>query len=191
MKIPKALPVFFFFLISVTASTIAAAGKLEAHDAWAREAPPNAAVMAAYLTLHNHSPKTYTLVSVSSPDFERVEMHRTEQHDGMTKMLPVTRVILSTNGSVSFQPGGIHLMLIKPKKILKSGDSISLTLFFTDESSLKISVPVKKGTSGKEHGMHHENHQSDHDATHATTHETTHDDHNKKNSTNHHDTHTH
>jgi len=118
-------------------------------------------------------------------------MPRTEQPDGMTKMLPVSRVILSTNGSVSFQPGGMHIMLMKPKKTLKSGDSISLTLFFTDESSLKISVPVKKGTSGKEHGMHHENHQSDHDATHATTHETTHDDHNKKNSTNHHDTHTH
>jgi len=28
--------------------------------------------MAAYLTLHNHSAKTFTLTSASSPAFERV-----------------------------------------------------------------------------------------------------------------------
>ena len=153
----------FFLLLFFSSTSVTAAGKLEIHDAWAREAPPNAAVMAAYLTLHNHSAKTYTLVSVSSPAFSRVEMHRTEQHDGMTKMLPVSRVMLSTNGSVSFQPGGMHLMLMKPKKHLKSGDSISLTLFFTDESSLKISVPVKKATGGDGHEMHHGDHHDMHD----------------------------
>lgn len=177
MKFPKTLAVFFFLIFS--ASTIAAAGKLEIHDAWAREAPPNAEVMAAYLTLHNHSAKTHTLVSVSSPEFTQVKMHRTEQHDGMTKMLPVSRVMLSTNGSMSFQPGGMHLMLMEPKKRFKSGDSISLTLFFTDESSLKISVPVKKATHNDEHKMHHDDHGS------------THDEHRKKNSKNHHDSHTH
>ena len=174
-------------LLLLLTSSVSAAGPstkgMEIHDAWVREAPPNAAVMAAYLTLHNHSAKTFTLISVASPDFERVEMHRTEQHDGMTKMLPVSRVMLSTNGSVSFQPGGMHLMLMKPKKQLKSGDSISLSLFFTDESSLKISVPVKKGTGSDEHEMHHEHHQSSHDAKHDENH--------KKNSKNHHDSHTH
>jgi len=163
MKFPKALSVFLFLLVSVTTSTAVTAGKLEIHDAWAREAPPNAAVMAAYLTLHNHSAKTYTLISASSPDFTRVEMHRTEQHDGMAKMLPVSRVMVSTNSSVSFQPGGMHLMLMTPKKPLKVGDSISLTLFFSDESSQKISVPVKKGSGSNGHAMHHGSHEPTHD----------------------------
>jgi copper(I)-binding protein len=158
MKYSTTLPLVFFLLFSVTATTAARAGKLEIHDAWVREAPPTAEVMAAYLTLHNHSSKAYTLTGVSSPDFERVEMHRTEQHDGMTTMLPVSRVILSTNGSVSFQPGGMHLMLMKPKKHLMAGNSISLTLVFADESSMTITAPVKKATGDDEHAMHHGNH---------------------------------
>ena len=157
-KLPKTLPLFFFVLFSITAATAATAGKLEIHDAWVREAPPMAEVMAAYLTLHNHSAKTYTLTSVSSPDFERVEMHRTEQHDGMTTMLPVSRVILSANGSVSFQPGGMHLMLMKPKKHLMVGNSVSLTLLFSDESSMTITAPVKKATGEDGHAMHHDMH---------------------------------
>lgn len=172
-------------LLLLLTTAISAGEKLEAHDAWVREAPPNAAVMAAYLTLHNHSPKTFTLISISSPDFNRVEMHRTEQHDGMTKMHPVSRVMLSTNGSVSFQPGGMHLMLMKPKKRFKSGDLISLTLFFTDESSLNISVPVKKGTGDSSHKMHHGDH-STHDAMHDSSHDSSHNMHDKKNNKNHH-----
>ncbi len=160
MQFPKALLAFYVFLLSVTTSTISIAGNLEAHDAWVREAPPNVQVMAAYLTLHNHSTKTYTLTHVSSPDFEQVKIHRTEQHEGMTKMLPVSRVMLSGNGSVSFQPGGMHLMLMKPKKQLSTGDTVSLTLFFADESSLTIAAPLKKTTGGNGHAMHHNHHDS-------------------------------
>lgn len=174
--------VFLLFL----ASSSAVAGKLEIHDAWVRETPPNAAVMAAYLTLRNHAAKTFTLVSAASPDFNRVEIHRTEQSDGMTKMFPVSRVMLSTNSSVSFQPGGMHLMLMKPKKRFKAGNSISLTLFFSDESSLNISVPVKKGTGNDEHKMDHGNHHSGHDSMHDN-----HGSHDKKNNKNHHNSHAH
>lgn len=159
-------------------TTASAGGKLEVHDAWAREAPPTTSVMAAYLTLHNHSTQGYTLSSLSSPDFSRVEMHRTEQHEGMSKMIPVSRVMLSTKGSVSFQPGGMHLMLMNPKKRLKAGDNISLTLFFTDESSLNISVPVKKATGSTGHQMNHDNHQSSHDSLHDN--QDKHDKHNQE-----------
>lgn len=158
--------IFSLIILLLLSANISAAEKLEAHDAWVREAPPNATVMAAYLTLHNHSTKTYTIVSAASPDFKHVEMHRTEQHDGMAKMVPISRVILSPKGSVSFQPGGMHLMLMKPKKPLKAGDTVSLTLFFLDESSITLSVPVKKddgnmGHDMMEHDMQHMHDQHD------------------------------
>ena len=174
MKFKKALSLLLFLLFSFIAITTASAGNIEIHDAWVREAPPNSEVMAAYLTLHNHSPKSYTLVSVSSPDFERVEMHRTEQHDGMATMLPVSRVILSTKGSVRFQPGDMHLMLMKPKKHLVEGNLISLTLHFADDSSMMINAPVKKATGEDEHAMHHDHmhdmHNNEHDSQHQHSH---------------------
>jgi copper(I)-binding protein len=154
---------FISLLLLAVSSSLQAAGKLEVHDAWVREAPPNAKVMAAYFSLHNHSAKGKTLISMSSPAFKRVEIHRTEKQDGMMKMLPVSRVILSSKGSVSFEPGGMHVMLMNPKKRLKAGDKISLTLFFTDESSLKISLPVKKATASMNHDMDHDmDHNMDH-----------------------------
>ena len=166
LRFPKTLSLVFL-LLSIIASTVSAAAKLEIHDAWVREAPPNAEAMAAYLTLHNHSSKTYTLVSVSSPDFVQAMMHRTEQQDGMTTMLPISRVIISPNGSVSFQPGGMHLMLMKPKKHLVAGDKISLTLFFSDESSMKINLSVKKDATEDDHAMDHMEHMQHSDHHHT------------------------
>jgi len=157
----------FVFLLSVMTSS-GATGMPEVHNAWVREAPPTANVMAAYLTLHNPSSRVYTLTGLSSPDFKRVEMHRTEQHDGMSKMLSVPQVTLNSKGRVIFQPGNMHLMLVSPKKRLRAGDNITLTLFFTDESStksstessMKISLPVKKATANTRHTLHNGQHDS-------------------------------
>lgn len=157
MTYTKIAPIWFLLLLIIS-STATAADKLEVHDAWVREAPPSVSVMAAYLTLHNHSAKGYTLVNLTSPDFKRVEMHRTEQNDGMSKMVPVSQVMLSPKGKVSFQPGAMHIMLMNPKKHFKAGDKIQLTLFFTDESSMEVSLPVKKATMKPGHHMHGDEH---------------------------------
>ena len=161
MALTKIFPLVLLLLMM---PTINAADKLHVHDAWARETPPGTSVMAAYLTLQNPSASMYTLTGLSSSDFKRIEMHRTEQHDGMSKMLTVPQVILNGKGSIVFRPGGMHLMLIKPKKRLKAGDNITLTLFFTDEhstkSSLEISLPVKKATANTRHTLHNEQHDS-------------------------------
>ncbi len=160
MALTKTFPLVFLLMMT----SINAADKLQVHDAWAREAPPGTSVMAAYLTLQNPSLKAYTLTGLSSPDFKRIEMHRTEQHDGMSKMLPVPQVMLNSKENVVFQPGGMHLMLINPKKPLKAGDNITLTLFFSDEhstkSSLEISLPVKKVTANTRHTLHNGQHDS-------------------------------
>ena len=160
ITLTKIFPLVFLLMMT----SINAADKLHVHDAWAREAPPGTSVMAAYLTLQNPSLKAYTLTGLSSPDFKRIEMHRTEQHDGMSKMLPVPQVMLNSKENVVFQPGGMHLMLINPKKPLKAGDNITLTLFFSDEhstkSSLEISLPVKKATTNTRHTLHNEQHDS-------------------------------
>ncbi|MCF6336536.1 MAG: copper chaperone PCu(A)C [Gammaproteobacteria bacterium] len=161
-----ALTKIFPLVLLLMMTTINAADKLHVHDAWAREAPPKTSVIAAYLTLQNPSPSMYTLTGLSSPDFKRIEMHRTEQHDGMSKMLPVPQVILNSKGHIVFRPGGMHLMLINPKKRLKAGDNITLTLFFTDEhstnSSLEISLPVKKATANTLHNGQHDSHSHQH-----------------------------
>jgi len=134
--------------------------ELEVHNAWVREAPPSANVLAAYMSLHNHSDKTHTILSITSPQFSRAEIHRTEIKNGIARMLPVSRIIISPNGKVLFEPGGLHLMLIKPKKKYRSGDKIQLTLHLSDKSTFKFTAPVKKSRDMDNHSSHDMNHDS-------------------------------
>ena len=138
------------------------AGELEVHDAWVREAPPNMTMLAAYLQLHNHGGKMQSLVRASSPAFERVELHRSEQRDGMMHMAKVSKVMVAGHGMVAFEPGGLHLMLINPVKPLKAGDSVALSLYFQDGSKLDIQAPVRRDTGMGEHMMNHGEHMMDH-----------------------------
>ncbi|HEC20853.1 MAG TPA: copper chaperone PCu(A)C [Gammaproteobacteria bacterium] len=153
MNLYQRLATLIPFLLLACANLAQATEDLEIHDAWAREAPPGAAVMAGYLTLHNHSSETYTLTNLQSPQFEKVEIHRTEERDGMTQMIKVSQVILGPKDSVRFQPGGMHLMLMKPKKPLKAGAKISLTLSFSGETSMQVTLPVKKAEASIHHDM--------------------------------------
>ncbi len=132
---------------------------IEIHDPWVREAPPTARVLAAYLQLHNHDGKTRTLVSVKSPAFKRVELHRSEEREGMATMTRVAKITIAAHGKVAFEPSSLHIMLIDPAKPLKAGDRVSLTLYFNDGSSLDISADVRRnGATGK---THHHDHSMD------------------------------
>ena len=75
-------------------------------DAWIRAAPPAASMQAGYLVISNPSARPLRLLSVSSPDFERVELHRTEIRDGVARMLAENEVEVPARGSVVFAPGG-------------------------------------------------------------------------------------
>ena len=144
----------FILIICLFSSPSLAAGNMEVHDAWVREAPPEVKVLAAYLTLHNHSEQTKTLNHLSSPDFEQVEIHRTEMKNGMVSMKPVSRMILNPGASMVFEPGGLHLMLFEPHNSLASGDKIKILLEFTDHTSLEFSAEVRKQAPGAEPDNH-------------------------------------
>jgi len=158
------MKIIILWLFSCASLSVFAAGaphdQLEVHDPWVREAPPSVKILVAYLTLHNHSDKTHMVSSITSPQFERVEIHRTEIKDGMTRMLPVSKIMVSPDGKVLFEPGGLHLMLINPVKNPRSGDTIQFILHLLDGSSLNFIAPVKKGHGLEDHSQHKMNHDS-------------------------------
>lgn len=140
-------------------------GILEVHEPWVREAPPVVKVLAGYFTLHNHTDKTHTVLSVSSPQFNRVEIHHTQLKNDTARMLPVPKIKISPLGKVVFEPGGLHLMLIKPEKIYRSGDNIHLTLHLSDKSTFDFTAPVKKSHGMEDHSSHNMG-QNSHDMNH-------------------------
>lgn len=134
-------------LMLVTQFAIAAEEQaaIRINDPWVREAPPNATLTAAYMTIENTSSQEQTLVSVTSPAFGKVEVHQTvKQADGMMHMMPMPKLAIPANGKVVLKPGDYHIMLIDRKRDLKEGDQVDLTLEFANGDKIALSAPVRK-----------------------------------------------
>lgn len=122
-------------------------------DAWMREAPPGAQVLAAYLTLENPGSKADKLVAVRGPDFDKIEIHATEIRAGVARMIALDALPIPPHAVVALAPGGYHLMLHHPRRALAAGMSTRLELRFDSGARLTVVAPVRRAESGAAH--HH------------------------------------
>jgi len=127
---------------------------LAVSEPWIREAPPAARVMAGYLTLINAGDTPVTVTSISSPDFEGVEIHRTVVEAGIARMLPVRTLDIPANSQVKLEPGGLHLMLFDPQHPLPEGETVTLVVHHSNGSDVTVAAPVIRKT-GEDHSHHH------------------------------------
>lgn len=147
---------FVVVLLSITLfSSISAADSIMVHDAWIRSAPPTANVLAGYMNIMNKSDRTRLLISASSKSFGKVEMHKTEMHGDMMKMIPQDKLEIPAGGNLLLKPGGYHLMLRSPKTVLKEGEQVKLELVFDNGVMVTVNAPVRAAKVG---GMMHHNH---------------------------------
>jgi copper(I)-binding protein len=111
-------------------------------DAWSRAMPPTARVLPVYLTLHNHSAKDISLVSISS-EYGQVELHQTIMENDMMKMLSVDSIIVASNKQVKLAPMGLHAMITGlTQSVPKEGDTLALTLNFDNGEKINIDAKV-------------------------------------------------
>ncbi len=120
------------------------AAGLHVDGAWVREAPPGAAMLAAYLVVHNDGDRPRTLVSVDSPRFDFVMLHRSRVVDGVAHMEHVEQITIAPAGRVALQPGGYHLMMPAPEPPPRVGERIPLRLHFQDGETLQVEAPVRR-----------------------------------------------
>ena len=118
----------FVFLSLVMGQISYAADLVKITDGWVRLPPPGAQIAAAYLSLE--SQQTLSLSSVTSPAAEAVEMHSMSTKNGVMQMRQLKTLKLVPGKPLTLEPGGLHLMLINPKKSLKEGDTVPLVLTF-------------------------------------------------------------
>lgn len=117
-------------------------------NAWLRAGPPNANMLAAYVTLSNESEKTITLVGADSDAFGMTEIHRTIEVNGVFKMREQKALPMAAGESLTMEPGGLHIMLMMPKQAIEVGQTVVITLKYeTNEGesfNQTIQFPVKK-----------------------------------------------
>lgn len=99
---------------------------------------------AGYFTLRIEGDKG-ALVSVRSPQAGRIEMHETMQNGSMSAMRPLARIAVRTGETLSFTPGGRHLMIHDLDRNVPAGSRIDLILHFergADETLSAELVPT-------------------------------------------------
>ncbi|HHZ88386.1 MAG TPA: copper chaperone PCu(A)C [Chromatiaceae bacterium] len=139
----KRLRVFGTALWLAASNVAAEPANVVVENAWVRAAPPNAKVMAGYLTLRNQADIPLRLMRVSSPDFKRIEIHQSLNQDGMARMIALPHLHLAAQGTLRLEPGGSHLMLIEPTRKLFINRSVTLSIVFGNGSSTNTSMVIK------------------------------------------------
>ena len=133
---------------------------LEVSQAWIRQAPPGAPVMAGYLMLKNANETALTIRSASTEAFERVEFHETVTDNGQVTMKKRESLELAAGDNMTLAPGGMHLMLFTPKSELTAGKSVDISFTCENGQQKTAAFDVKKMQSVHDdaHHGHHGHH---------------------------------
>lgn len=145
----------YVFLFLTVAN--AAEPSLHLHDSWVREAPPSAKVLGAFLSIMNSGQSDRVLMSVEADSFEKVEIHKMEVHGKMTHMVLQKELLIPAGETVLLEPGGYHLMMMRPDKRFRAGDNVTLKFKFKDGEIIVQKALVRKSNvdmDGHDHGEH-------------------------------------
>lgn len=134
-------------VLACAASPAAAGDDILVRQAWSRATPEGAQVASGYLTIENHGAVADKLISAAAPAASKVEIHEMTTLDGVMMMRPVEGgFIIPPGASVTFAPGGNHLMFIGLTSPFSEGEHVSAALMF--EKTGKIDVTFDVGSIG-------------------------------------------
>jgi copper(I)-binding protein len=119
------------------------AGDIEIGGIWTRAMLPGQPVGGGYFTITNNGKSADRLISISSPDAGRAEIHSMVMKDNVMVMRPVEGGLeIPAGGTVALKPGHFHLMFMDVKKPFRKGDTIAVTLEFEHAGKVEIAMPV-------------------------------------------------
>ena len=81
-------------------------------EAWVRSMPPGTQVTAAYGMLMNHSDETVTISQLTADVGSEAQMHDVIADGDQRRMVQLETADIAPGASLTFEPGGRHIMLI-------------------------------------------------------------------------------
>ena len=107
---------FATLILFVAAPCALAAGQLGVSNAWIPQAPPGVDMLAGYLTLKNSGDAPVSILAAQSDRFLTVTVHQTVIENGVSRMRELNHLEIAPGEEVKFAPGGLHLMLMQPRR---------------------------------------------------------------------------
>ena len=142
-------------LATLAALAVASAAQAapQVRAAWSRPAAQGT-TGAGFMTLANPSGPADTLVAVETPLARQVQIHQSSMTGGMASMQALKSVAIPAGGSVTFAPGGYHLMFLGLTRPLKIGDTLPATLRFSSGARVKATFIVGLAPPVEDHPHH-------------------------------------
>jgi copper(I)-binding protein len=140
-------------LILASAGSAHAAPRVQATDAWCRPTMPGAQAAGCYVTLAAAQADSFK--AVSSPSAERGEIHSMTMSGDIMRMRKLDRLDLPAGKPVQLKPGGLHIMLIRPKGALSAGGKVPLTLTFAKAPPVTVQADIRNPAPVTPMGAHH------------------------------------
>ncbi|MFZ0492953.1 MAG: copper chaperone PCu(A)C [Acidimicrobiia bacterium] len=132
------VPVLLVLLAGCTSQGLTVA------DVWGRP-PPSAATNAAFYLTINNGGEADQLVSADSSACGTAELHEMyDKGDGVMGMRPVEGIEIPAGGSVTLEPGGLHVMCIGRLADFTPGDHVPLTLEFQNAGTIEVNATIRE-----------------------------------------------
>lgn len=139
-------------------------GDIEIGHPWSRATVPGAKIGGGFLEIENNGSVADRLVAVSVPVAEKTEIHESLVEDGVAKMRPLKDgVEVKPGETVTFAPGGKHIMFVGLKAPLTKGEKVKGELTFEKAGKVEVEFLVEAaGSTPKKEGMDHDMKGMDH-----------------------------
>jgi copper(I)-binding protein len=140
-------PAALVFALALVAALVPSLGTAQAsplvvQNAWMRK-PPGVDSAAVYMVLRNTSATPVIVVGVRSPVASQVMVHETSVVDGQSRMRAYEKLVIAPGHSVSFSPGGMHVMLSGFTKSVAVGQTVPLVLLLATGEQVQVSAVVR------------------------------------------------
>ena len=112
---------------------------------------------AAYGMIMNKTNNDINLTGVKITDKiikGMAEMHQTTIKEGIASMAKIETLTIPANGSVTLEPGGLHIMLMKLQGPLIKGDHLSLSLNDSNNNEYAVILSIEQMAMDMDHGKH-------------------------------------
>lgn len=133
-----------YLLLALLIPLGASASSVSMDDAWTRATPPGATTAAVYGTVTNRSRDAVKLADFRTANARMANLHTIREVDGVMQMRPADDVTLGPGESITFAPGGRHIMLMGLSGSLREGEAFEMEI--VTGAGEAVPVPVDVGS---------------------------------------------
>jgi copper(I)-binding protein len=136
-KMKRLFEAFALLLLTTGAAN---AATVTVTESWFRSLPSNLPA-GGYFTARNSGKTDLAITGAKSPACGMLMLHKSSDKGGMSGMAMVDRAPLPAGGSITFAPGGFHLMCVAPK--MKIGGTVPVAIQLSDGTAVTANFAVK------------------------------------------------